>query len=121
MDRAVAPTYDSAMTSGSTASQTPSSSTSQRSGPRRTALVVAAVILGMVVAGFIRLVHGGDAEPVREVSSQRASSPTEQHQHRAARPALPQAQPAEPVQATPVEPAPGRPRFVGVGAAEANR
>jgi hypothetical protein len=109
------------MKSGSTTSQTPSSSTSQRRVPRRTALVVAAVILGVVVAGFIHLVHGGDAEPVREVSRQRAPSPTEQQQHRAARPALPQGQPAGPAQAQPAEPAPGQPRFVGIGAAEANR
>lgn len=100
MDRAVALTYDPAMKSGST-------------------LVVAAVILGLVVAGFVHFVHGGDEEPGREVSSQRASSPTEQH--RAARPALPQAQPAEPAPAQPADPAPGKPRFVGVGAAEANR
>ncbi|HEX7838283.1 MAG TPA: hypothetical protein VF469_12500, partial [Kofleriaceae bacterium] len=52
-----------------------------------------------------------DAEPGREVSSQRDPSPTAQN--RAARPALPQAQPAEP--------APAQPRFVGIGAAEANR
>ncbi len=68
-------------------------------------------MLGLVVAGFIHLVHGGDAEPDREVSSQRAPSPTEQN--RAARPVLPQAKPAEP--------APAQPRSVGVGAAEANR
>lgn len=150
MDRAVAPTYDSTMKSGS---------------PLRTELAVAAVILGLVVvSGFVHLVHGGgagvkfcakngwalgdtfvdlddygerlvskidnakvleaiyecgalrrpvheDAGPSREVSSRRAPSPTEQN--RAARPALPQAQPAEP--------APAQPRFVGIGAAEANR
>lgn len=107
------------MRSGSTTSQAGSSSTPQRGVPRSTVLVVAAVILGLVVAGFVHFVHGGDAEPGREVASQRAPSPTEQR--RAARPALPQAQPAEPAQAQPAEPAPGRPRFVGVGAAEANR
>jgi hypothetical protein len=75
------------------------------------------VILGLVVvAGFVHLVHGGDvgledAAPRREVSSQRAPSPTERKP--VARPALPQAKPAEP--------APAGPRFVGVGAAEANR
>src|SRR5262245_50639473 len=116
MDRAVAPTYDSVMKSGSTMSQAGSSSTPQRRVPSRTVRAVAAVILGLVVAGFVHLVRGGDAEPGREVASQRAPSPTEQH--RAARPALPQAKPAEPAQAKPAEPAPAQPRFVGVGAAE---
>jgi hypothetical protein len=113
------------MKSGSTTSQAGTSSTPQRGGSRTG--LVAAVILGLVVvAGFVHLVHGGDAghddaAPGREVSSQRAASSMEQH--RAARPALPQASPAEPVpaQPSPAEPAPGRPRFVGVGAAEANR
>lgn len=120
MDRAVAPAYDSAMKSGSMTSQAGSSSTPPRRLPRSTVLVVGAVILGLVVvAGFVHLVRGGDAEPGREVASQRAPSSTEQH--RVARPALPQVQPAELAQAQPAEPAPGRPRFVGVGAAEANR
>jgi hypothetical protein len=131
MDRAVAPAYDSAMKSGSTShspkgtSQAGSSSTPQRRVPLRTVRVVAAVILGLVVvAGFVHLVHGGDvgledAAPGREVSSQRAPSPTAQRP--AARPALPQVKSAEPVQAKPAEAAPAQPRFVGVGAAEANR
>jgi hypothetical protein len=124
MDCAVAPTYDSVMRSGSTTSQAGTSSTPQRGGTSRTVLV-AAVILGLVVvAGFVHLVQGGDAgeddaAPGREVASQRAPSPTERKP--VARPALPQARSAEPVQATPAEPAPAGPRFVGVGAAEANR
>jgi len=116
MDRAVAPTYDSVMRSGSTTSQAGTSSTPQRGGPPRTVLVAAVIVGLVVVAGFVHLVHGGDAghddaEPRREVPSQRAPSPTEHH--RAARPALPQGQPTEP--------APAQPRAVGIGAAEVNR
>lgn len=120
MDRAVVPAYDSAMRSGSTTSQAGGSSTPQRSVSRRTVHVVAAVILGLVVvAGYVHLVHGRDAEPSREVSSPRVPSSTAQRP--VARPALPQVKPAEPVQAQPAEAAPAQPRFVGVGAAEANR
>jgi hypothetical protein len=112
MDRAVAPTYDSAMKSGSTTSQAGSSSTPQRMVHPRTALVVGAVIVGLVVvAGFVHLVHGEQAEPGREVASQRALLPAERTP--VARPALPQARPAEPA-------APAEPRSMGVGAAEAN-
>lgn len=98
-------------------SQSGRSSTPKRGVPLRTARVVAAVILGLVVvAGFVHVIHGGDvglenAAPSREVSSQHAPSPTERTP--VPRPALPQAKPAEPASA--------QPRFVGVGAAEANR
>jgi hypothetical protein len=69
------------------------------------------VLEAMYECGALRRPMREDAAPSREVSSQHAPSPTEPN--RAARPALPQVQPAEP--------APAQPRFVGVGAAEANR
>lgn len=71
----------------------------------------AEVLDAMYECGALRRPVHDDAQPGRDVSRQRALSPTEHN--RAARPALPQAQPAEP--------APAQPRFVGVGAAEANR
>src|SRR5215510_12624037 len=67
----------------------------------------AQVLEAMYECGALRRPVHEDAEASREVSSQRAPSPTEQT--RAARPALPQAQP--------VESAPAQPRFVGIGAA----
>ena len=121
MDRAVAQTYDFAMKSGATTSQAKSSSTPQRRGRPRTVRVVAAVILGLLVVlvavfecGALRPMHEDamheDAEPSREVSSQRAPSPTERKP--VPQPALPQAQPTEPESA--------RPR-AGLGVAAANR
>lgn len=81
-------------------------------------LVVAAVIIGLAVvlvavfdSGALRRPVHEDAEPSREVSSQRAPSPTERKP--VPPPALPQVQPAEP--------APAEPRSVGVGVAEAKR
>lgn len=74
------------MKSGTTTSQ--GSSTSQRTGRRRTVLAVTAVILGLVVAGFaLRRPAHEDAEPGREISIQPGPSPTAQS--RTARPALP--------------------------------
>lgn len=131
MDRAVAPTYDSAMKSGATSHSpkgtTPAkrSSTPQRRVPRRTMLVVAAVILGPVVVLVAMFESGAlgrptheDAAAGREVSSERAPAPAERKP--VPPPALPQAQPAEPEPAEPAAPGRAQPRVVGIGAAKAN-
>src|SRR4249920_1364154 len=95
------------MKSGTTTNQAGRSSTSQRTGRRRTVLAVAAVILGLVVAGFAlrRPVHE-DAAPGREISRQPGPSPTEQsHTARPALPSLPQGDVTQ-SPALPAEPAP---------------
>lgn len=71
----------------------------------------AKLLEAMYECGALRRPVHDDAEPGREVSSQHALFATERNP--APRPALPQEQPAEP--------GPAAPRFVGVGAAEANR
>jgi len=70
-NRAVAPTYDSAMKSGSTTESGPEAvPPPQRRVPLRTVLVVAAVILGLVVVAWVRPPRPteGTQEPSREVS-----------------------------------------------------
>ena len=74
-------------------------------------LAVSAVVVGSVVAGLAYLVHRGDqgTESSRDVAGPQASAPapappsapSPTPQGRAARPALPQAQPVEPAPASP--------------------
>jgi hypothetical protein len=99
MDHAGAPTYDFAMRSDPKSGHAGTSATPQRKVSSRIALVGGTALLALVViAGFecgaLRRPAHEDAAPGREVSSQRAPSPTAQAA--VPRPALPQANPVEP-------------------------